>query len=97
MAGPLVTWMPAFISFATMWARVVLPRPGGAVEQEVVERLVASLGGLEEHAQVALQPLLADELAQALGPEGEFAVSRLFQRADLVSHRSGHRRPRVGR
>ena len=52
-----------------MWARVVLPRPGRPVEQDVVQRLAAGAGGLDQDAQILAQPVLADHLAQGPGPQ----------------------------
>ncbi len=42
-----------------------LAEPGGAVEEEVVQRLVALLGGVDGDAEVILQLRLADELVEA--------------------------------
>jgi hypothetical protein len=68
-----------------------LAEAGRAVEEHVVQRLVALLRGLDGDAQVVLQPLLADELAQLSGPEGSierlFVVLRLAGDDALVSGR----------
>ena len=37
-----------------------------AVEQHMVERLAAALGGIDEHAQILARALLADEFVEAL-------------------------------
>ena len=40
----------------------------------MVERLVAALGGVDEHAEVLARRLLTDEFVQALGTKGEIGV-----------------------
>jgi hypothetical protein len=47
-----------------------LSEAGRAVEEKVVERFVALLGGVDGDAEVVLELLLADELVEAPGPEG---------------------------
>jgi len=49
-----------------------LAEAGRAVEEEVVERFVALLGGVDGDAEVVLELLLADELVEAPGPERYF-------------------------
>ena len=66
--------MLAPISLAMMWARVVLPRPGGAVEDDVVQRLVAQLGGLDADGEVFLDRGLAHEFAEPAGAQGNVRV-----------------------
>ena len=66
MTGPEVARKPTPISRARIPASVVLPRPGRAVEQHVVERLAAAFRGMNEHAQILARGLLADELVEAL-------------------------------
>ncbi len=51
MAGPLVVWMATPSSRAMMLASVVLPRPGRAVEQDVVGRLPALARRREQDAR----------------------------------------------
>ncbi len=63
-AGPATQRIPTPSSSRTMYARLVLPRPGGPDEQDVVERLLASLGRVERDRELFLDPLLADELRQ---------------------------------
>ena len=53
-----------------------LAEAGRAVEEQVVERLAALLGGVDGDAEVVLELLLADELIEAPGAEGD--VDRLF-------------------
>ena len=74
-AGPEVIRRPTPISAATMPARVVLPRPGRAREQQVVDGLAAPPGRLEDDREVLLELGLADELGQRAGPQ-----------ADLLGH-----------
>ena len=50
-------------------ASVVLPRPGRAEEEDMIERVAAPLGGLDEHAQILPRRLLPDELVERLGPQ----------------------------
>ena len=64
ITGPAVTRSGAPISRAITCASAVLPRPGRAVEERVVERLAALARRLHEHAQVLLQRVLADELVE---------------------------------
>ena len=47
-----------------------LPEAGRADEENVVERLSSPLRGLEDDAELLLDPLLADELVQAARTEG---------------------------
>ena len=58
-----------------------LAEPGGTVEQQVVERFGAPLGGVYGDAEVVLELLLADELIEAPGAKGDvdclFFVLRL--------------------
>jgi hypothetical protein len=42
-----------------------------AIEQQVVERFVALLGGVDGDAEVVLELLLADELIEPAGPQGD--------------------------
>ncbi len=51
-----------------------LSQPGRPVEQDVVERLAASMGGLDQDLQVLLDPILADELPQAAGAQGDLVL-----------------------
>ena len=53
-AGPAVCTNGAPSSAAMMWASEVLPRPGGPGEQDVVERLLAALGRLDEDLELAV-------------------------------------------
>jgi hypothetical protein len=52
-----------------------LAEAGRAVEEEVVERLAALLGGVDGDAEIVLELLLADELIEATRAEGK--VDRL--------------------
>jgi hypothetical protein len=69
MAGPLVECRVVPISRARMWARVVLPRPRRAAEEDVIERLLAPARGLDEDLQVLLVLRLADVLVERVGAE----------------------------
>ena len=69
ITGPEVARKPTPISRARIPASVVLPSPGGPMEQHVVERLAAALGGVDEHPQILARRLLADELVEALRAE----------------------------
>ena len=53
-----------------------LAEAGRAVEEQVVERLAALLGGVDGDAEVVLELLLADELVEAPGAKGD--VDRLL-------------------
>jgi hypothetical protein len=67
-----------------------LAEPRWAVEEEVVERLVALLGGVDGDAEVVLQLLLADELIEASRAQGNVnlvVVLRLAGDDALLSRR----------
>jgi hypothetical protein len=53
-----------------------LAEPGRAVEEEVIERFVSLLGGVDGDAEIVLQLLLADELIEASRAQGD--VDRLI-------------------
>ena len=59
-----------------------------AEQQHVVQRLAARPGGLDEHPQVALGLLLADELGQRLRAA---APCRALERRGLAGDQAGHR------
>ena len=61
--------MPTPSSRATICASVVLPRPGGPVEQHVIEGLAALRGGGDEDPQVLAHHALADEVVELARPE----------------------------
>ena len=63
-AGPAVCTNGTSSSSAMIRARLVLPRPGRAGEQDVVERLAARGGGLDRDLELGLERVLADELVQ---------------------------------
>jgi len=46
-----------------------LAKAGRAVEEQVVERFVALLGGVDGDAEVVLKLLLADEFIEPPGPQ----------------------------
>ena len=69
ITGPEVARKPTPSSRATICASVVLPRPGRAGEQHVVERLAARCGGLDEDGRLLAQLLLADEVGERLRPQ----------------------------
>ena len=52
-----------------MPARLVLPRPGGPGEEQVVGGLAPAPGRLEDDREVLLQLGLADELVEPAGPQ----------------------------
>ena len=62
----------------------------GRREQDMVERVAARAGGLDEHGEVGAQLGLADELGQPLGPQRDVAVLGHGLRADdaLAAHRT---------
>ena len=74
ITGPEVARKLTPSSRATICASVVLPRPGRADEQHVVERFLARARRLDEHAQIGARLFLADEFAQALRPQGRIRV-----------------------
>ncbi len=51
-------------------ARVVLPSPGGPVQEDVVGCLSPAPGRLEQHGEVGLDLALADVFVEAARPEG---------------------------
>ena len=73
-AGPATVRMPTPSSSRTICASVVLPRPGRADEQDVVERLAARLGGVERDRELLLDALLADEVVEPARPERDARV-----------------------
>ena len=81
-AGPLVGWKPAPISFATIWASVVLPEPGRPAEQEMVDRVAALARAFEEHLQLLLHPVLPHELVE--GARAQRDVELAVLRAQRV-------------
>ena len=78
ITGPEVERKLTPSSRATIWASVVLPRPGRPDEQHVVERLAARLGGLDEHLEVLARRLLAREVAEHLRPQRRVDGRRRF-------------------
>lgn len=57
---------------------MVLPRPGGATEEEVIEGLRSGAGGVEKDSEPVLEFGLAGEVGQSGGAEGEVdGVARL--------------------
>ena len=68
-AGPAVCTIGTPSSAATMWASEVLPRPGRAGEQDVVERLAAPARRLDEDRQLLGHLLLVDEVGQGRRPQ----------------------------
>ena len=86
--GPEVARKPTPSSRETMWASVVLPRPGGTREQHMVERLAAGAGGLDEDGEIVARLGLADEFREALGPQRGFEVVVL---AAARARRNGRR------
>ena len=91
MAGPDVTLMLTPISLAIMWARVVLPRPGGPYRIMWSRGFAAHLRGLDADSQVFLHRRLADEFiepARAQGNVGVFIV-RLGIAGDYASRGFG--------
>ena len=79
MAGPEVVRICAPSSAATMLASVVFPRPGRAVEQDVVDRFGAMPRGVDEDRQVFLDPLLPGELVEPPGSDGRLEGELLWR------------------
>ena len=69
-----------------------LPQARRAVEEDVVDRLRALLGGVDEDRQVLLDPILAGELVEPPRPNGrlerELLIRDLGGRDALDRHRS---------
>ena len=60
-----------------------LAEPRRPVEQDMVERLAAAFGGIDEHAEVLARRLLADELVEALRAKRRIGVlGRALGRGD---------------
>ena len=77
---------PAPISAATMPASDVLPRPGRAGEEDVVDGLAALAGRLEHDAEVLDQLGLPDELGERTGPEPDLFELLVGVRRRRVDH-----------
>ena len=89
-AGPAVWTIGAPSSAAMMWASEVLPSPGGPDEQDVVERLVAALRGLDEDLELGRDLRLGDEVAETA--RAQRAVELLVGCRDPdLRHRLGDR------
>ncbi len=79
-----------------MTASVVLPRPGRAEDQHVIERLGAPARRLDEDGHLALDLFLADIFAEGPRPDGP--VDQLVVAAPggadqaLIAHRTVHSR-----
>ena len=82
IAGPEVARTRTPISFAITYASVVLPRPGRAMEQHVIERLAALLGGGDRDMQIFADAILPDVLV-----EHPRAQARFVLRVVGVAHR----------
>jgi len=65
-----------------------LPEAGRADEENVVERLASPLRGLEDDAELLLDPLLADELVQAARTEGAVELVVLGTTTAVVTRSS---------
>ena len=96
-AGPAVCTNGTSSSAATIWASEVLPRPGRAGQQHVVERLAAVAGGRDRDRQLVLERLLADEVlqparaaasARARSSPGELLGSWMRMPADRAHRRA---------
>ncbi len=68
-AGPAVATKSTSSSLAMICASEVLPRPGRAGQQDVVERLAATARRLYEDPELLLDGALADEIVEPLGPK----------------------------
>ena len=53
-----------------MWASVVLPKPGWAIEQDVIQRVAALAGSFHQNLHLVAQPLLPDHLPQRARTQG---------------------------
>ena len=80
MTGPEVCVISTPSSCARIEASVVLPSPGRAVEEHVVERLAAAPGGLDEDAQLLLEARLPDEFIEHQRTEPLLLLEVLGQR-----------------
>ena len=67
------------ISRAISMASVVLPRPGRAEEEGVVERLAAPAGRVDRDLERGLHLLLADELVEPRGAKRRLGAGLLGQ------------------
>ena len=88
ITGPEVARKFTPSSRETICASVVLPRPGRADEQHMVERLLARARRLDEHREVGARLLLPDEFGEPLRAQRGFRGSS--------SRRSGVTRRRGG-
>ena len=67
--GPEVTRTCLPSSWPRMKARVVLPRPGGAAEQDVVQGLAAAFGGADHDLEALDGPGLSGEVRKRQRPQ----------------------------
>ena len=68
-AGPATQRMPTPSSSRTMYARLVLPSPGGPTSRHVIERLRPRTRCLERDVELLLDPVLSDEIVEVSGPQ----------------------------
>ena len=69
-----------------------LAEPRRAEEQDMVERLAARAGGVDEDAEVLARALLADELVERLGPKRGVGILDLALGGGDSGGISGHER-----
>ena len=72
--GPAVCTIGTSSSAAMMWASEVLPRPGRACEQHVVERLAPPAGRLDEDPELLGDLSLVDEILELRRPQRSVEV-----------------------
>ena len=85
--GPDVGWNPTPSSLDTMPASVVLPSPGPG-EQEVVDRLAAGAGAVDQQRELLLDPLLPDELVDPARAERGVELALLLGHLGVDDPRS---------
>ncbi len=93
--GPAVEMNAAPSSSATMRARLVLPRPGRAGQQDVIERVAARGRGGDRDAELLLELVLPDELLEPPRAERrvEVVLGALVRRLHaLDARRADHQR-----
>src|ERR1700693_3226550 len=89
IAGPDVVRMLTPISFAMMFASVVLPRPGGPAIMMCSIGSPPPLGCLDQDLQVRLDGILPDELAQMAGAKAAvelLVLGPFLARDDAIGH-----------
>ena len=83
------------IAFAMMWASVVLPRPGGSAQQDVLEHVATLFRRFDQHLDPFTDLHLAGELAEHRRPQRNFE-GRIRMDGTII-RRSGEIEPRITR